>query len=200
MSASDLTIQFNWAGTDEVGRGCLAGPVVAAAVAWTDGPVSWAGELRDSKKLSPERRTNLAQRLVGDAAVRWAIAWRDVTAIDRCNILQASLQAMVEAVTKIGSGVSGVYVDGNQRLPIAMTQQTVVGGDDAVPQIAAASIIAKVFRDRWMACLDGQFPGYGWAQNKGYGTKDHMAAIEHLGPSPQHRQSFGPVRQMSLFS
>lgn len=189
-----------WAGVDEVGRGCLAGPVVAAAVAWRERPPDWANELRDSKKLSPARRTSLACRLVASDHVRWAIAWQNVAEIDRHNILQASLRAMTEAVGKLAP-VPGVYVDGNQRLPAAsVPQETVVGGDDRVPQIAAASIVAKVFRDRWMTCLDREFPGYNWAHNRGYGTPDHVEALQRLGPSPLHRRSFAPVRQLGLFS
>lgn len=185
-----------WAGTDEAGRGCLAGPVVAAAVAWST-PPTFARELRDSKKLAPRKRERLAVALVGEPGVRWALAWADVAEIDRRNILQASLRAMVDAVRAIGP-LAGVRVDGNQRLPLDLPQETVIGGDDKIPEIAAASILAKVFRDRWMACLSEAHPGYGWERNRGYGSPDHMEALQRLGPSPQHRRSFAPVAQRAL--
>lgn len=187
-----------WAGTDEVGRGCLAGPVVVAAVAWRGGqPPAWSGELRDSKKLTVKKRVQLAQRLCGAPEVRWRLGWADVAVIDRLNILQASLNAMAACVQALGR-LPGVYADGNQRLPLDWQQQTIIGGDDVVPQISAASILAKVFRDRWMACLDAEYPGYNWAGNKGYGTPDHLEALTRLGPSPLHRRSFAPVRQMAM--
>lgn len=185
-----------WAGTDEVGRGCLAGPVVAAAVVWST-PPDCAPLLRDSKKLTPLRRQKLALALIEAPGLRWGLAWADPALIDRINILQASLRAMVEAVSSLGP-LAGVRVDGNQRLPLAMPQEPVVGGDDRVPEIAAASILAKVFRDRWMACLADEFPGYGWERNRGYGSPDHMAALERLGPTPWHRRSFAPVAQRAL--
>lgn len=185
-----------WAGTDEVGRGCLAGPVVAAAVAWSTTP-AFASELRDSKKLAPHKRERLAIALLAEPGVRWALAWADVAEIDRWNILQASLRAMVDAVQALGP-LAGVWVDGNQRLPLNLPQETVIGGDDKVPEIAAASILAKVFRDRWMACLSELHPGYGWERNRGYGSPDHLEALQRLGPSPQHRRSFAPVAQRAL--
>ncbi len=185
-----------WAGTDEVGRGCLAGPVVAAAVAWQT-PPAFAVQLRDSKKLSPLRREKLAVALLGESELRWALAWADPATIDRRNILQASLQAMVDAVSALGP-LAGVRVDGNQYLPIDMPQETVIGGDDLVAEIAAASILAKVFRDRWMACLANEYPGYGWERNRGYGSAEHLAALDRLGPTPWHRRSFAPVAQRTL--
>jgi ribonuclease HII len=191
-----MTDAAPWAGTDEVGRGCLAGPVVAAAVAW-HAPPAFVGQLRDSKKLSPQRREKLAVMLLGESQVRWAVAWADPATIDRCNILQASLQSMVGAVTALGP-LAGVRVDGNQRLPIDLPQETVVGGDDLVAEIAAASILAKVFRDRWMACLADEYPEYGWERNRGYGSAEHMAALDRLGPTPWHRRSFAPVAQRTL--
>lgn len=187
-----------WAGTDEVGRGCLAGPVVVAAVAWRSGkPPAWSSELRDSKKLTAERRSILAQRLCRAPEVRWRLGFASVAEIDRLNILQASLQAMAACVISLGELV-GVYADGNHPLPLSLPQKPIVGGDDLVPQIAAASILAKVFRDRWMACLDAQHPGYNWSKNKGYGTSEHLQALARLGPTPEHRRSFAPIKQLAL--
>ncbi len=198
MTLIDDLFDPTWAGTDEVGRGCLAGPVVAAAVKWRNGPPDYIGQLRDSKKLTSKKREELAVRLVVDDAVDWSVAWRLPQQIDQTNILTASLDAMAEAIAALGP-VAGIYIDGNQGIPVDCCQETVVGGDDLVPQISAASIVAKVFRDRWMACLDDQFPGYDWASNKGYGTERHLSALEKLGPTPVHRHSFGPIRQRSLF-
>ena len=187
-----------WAGTDEVGRGCLAGAVVAAAVVFRREPADVA-EYCDSKKLSPARRERIAASITANDHICWAVAWRDPAAIDASNILRASLAAMAEAVDKLDPPPTGVYVDGHQAIPTDLPQEAVVGGDDRVPQIAAASILAKVFRDRWMTALAQSCPGYGWERNAGYGTPEHLDALARLGPTPHHRKSFGPVRQMRLF-
>ncbi|RMF12844.1 MAG: ribonuclease HII [Candidatus Dadabacteria bacterium] len=193
-----MNIDPRWAGTDEVGRGCLAGPVVAAAVVFRREPNDIA-QYRDSKKLSAARRQQIAASIVRNEQIEWAIAWRDPEAIDATNILRASLAAMADAVARLSPPPDGVYVDGHQMIPTSLPQQTVIGGDDRVPQIAAASILAKVFRDRWMAALASTCPGYGWERNAGYGTPEHMEALARLGPTPHHRKSFAPVRQMRLF-
>lgn len=195
-----MTWNPRWAGVDEVGRGALAGPVVAAAVAWRDGrPPACVDELDDSKKLTPAKRFRLAQALGSDPSVIWAVAWREPQTIDRSNILHASLEALAEAVAALHPPPLGVYVDGNQalRLP-TLPQECVPRGDTQIKQIAAASILAKVLRDRWMAVLHQEYPAYGWDSNVGYGTRDHLEALARLGPSRHHRLSFAPCRQLRL--
>jgi len=194
-----VTWRTDWAGVDEVGRGALAGPVVGAAVAWRAGALpQLATTVRDSKRLTPKRRRTLACALLADPAVEVALAWAEPAEIDRINILQASLRVLAHAFSKLDR--PGVYVDGKHPLPDVSPQETVVGGDRRVPQIAAASIIAKVFRDQWMISLHDLFPAYGWAKNKGYGSADHLDALTQKGPSRHHRQSFAPVRQQRLFA
>lgn len=191
----------DWIGTDEVGRGCLAGPVVTAAARFAPGRApDCLNALRDSKKLSPRRREALALSLLADPAVELRITWASAAEVDRLNVLRASLQAMASAVGALAATgpVCGVYVDGDHPLPGDWPQLPVVGGDGRVPQISAASIVAKVFRDRWMECLGDCWPGYGWERNRGYGTPDHLEALARLGPSPEHRRSFAPVAQGRL--
>lgn len=178
------------AGVDEVGRGPLAGPVLAAAVilmAPIDG-------LADSKKLSAKRRLHIAGRLALDQHVYIGLGAASVAEIDQLNILQASLLAMRRAVQKLQIEPDLALVDGNKAPELSCRVETIVGGDRTVPAISAASIVAKVTRDRLMARLDDRYPGYGWKQNAGYPTIKHRTALEKLGITSHHRTSFGPVR------
>lgn len=181
------------AGVDEVGRGPLAGDVVAAAVILDiDRPI--AG-LRDSKRLSARRREALALQ-IQQQALAWAVARASVAEIDAMNILEASLLAMRRAVEALHLQPRFVLVDGNRLPRWSYASEPVVGGDDRVPAIAAASILAKVQRDAELVDLDARYPGYGFAQHKGYPTRQHLAALRSLGATPEHRRSFGPVRDL----
>ena len=184
------------AGVDEVGRGPLAGDVVAAAVILhPERPIEG---LADSKKLSEKRREALFDE-IREKAWSFAIARATVEEIDRLNILHASLLAMHRAVEQLAVQPEFVLVDGNRKPQWHYACDTVVKGDDRVAAIAAASILAKVTRDREMVELDRHYPGYGLAGHKGYPTKVHMEALERLGASPVHRKSFAPVkRQLEL--
>ena len=183
------------AGVDEAGRGPLAGPVVAAAVILH--PDRAIAGLDDSKRLSAAERLELAG-LVRARAVSWAVAWADSAEIDALNILAASLLAMRRAVERLGVLPDHVAVDGNccPRLGSALSVEAVIGGDASVPAISAASILAKTWRDAWMERLELRYPGYGFAQHKGYPTRAHCAALGRLGPCPVHRRSFAPVAQL----
>lgn len=183
------------AGVDEAGRGCLAGPVYAAAVI-LDTPIPG---LRDSKQLGPARRERLFD-LIHAQARCVAIATADVEEIDRLNILRASLLAMRRAVDALALSPARALVDGNQCPGLRCASTLVVGGDALHPEIMAASILAKVARDRALCALDAQYPGYGLARHKGYGTPDHLAALHRLGPSPVHRMSFAPCAQSRLLA
>ncbi len=186
----------NPAGVDEVGRGCLFGPVVAAAVILpTSAIAGLRGEgLTDSKKLSAEQRDRL-DILIRDQATDWALGISSVAEIDRINILQASLLAMTRALQKLEPQPLACLVDGNRLIPkLPYPQRTVVGGDALEPAIAAASIIAKVWRDRLIIRLGDRYPGYGFERHKGYGTKQHRQAIADLGLTPLHRLSFAPCQ------
>ncbi len=180
------------AGVDEAGRGPLAGPVVAAAVILD--PARPLEGLRDSKLLSPERRGVLAERIRRDAQA-WAVAWADHEEIDRLNILQATLLAMARAVGALAVAPLHVLVDGNRCPELSYPVSAVVRGDQMVPAISAASILAKVERDAAMERMDRLFPAYGFAVHKGYPTTDHIAALECHGACAVHRRSFAPVRQ-----
>lgn len=181
------------AGVDEVGRGPLAGPVVAAAVILD--PAQPISGLADSKKLSEARREGLAEE-IREHAIAWALGRAEVEEIDRLNILQASLLAMQRAVVALQPAAEYALVDGN-RLPILpCPAEAVIKGDDRVLAISAASIIAKVARDNEMVSLDAQYPGYGLAKHKGYPTRVHLEALENLGISAIHRRSFRPVRNI----
>ena len=181
------------AGVDEVGRGPLAGDVVAAAVILDpDRPI--AG-LRDSKALSAARREQLAGQIMA-RALAWSVARATVAEIDKLNILQASLLAMHRAVLALDPQPAYVLVDGNRLPRWAYPSEPVVKGDARVPAIAAASILAKVQRDRELVELDRQYPGYGFAAHKGYPTAAHLEALRALGVTPVHRRSFGPVRAL----
>lgn len=174
-------------GIDEAGRGPLAGPVVAAAVILPQG-VEIAG-LDDSKKLSEKKREALYDEIC-TKAVAFAIAAVDEKTIDEINILQATFQAMQNAVSQLTVKADFAYVDGNRAPRLSIPLECVVGGDAKVPSIAAASILAKVTRDRFMVEMGAQYPEYGFAKHKGYGTKAHYAAIDACGVSPIHRTTF----------
>lgn len=178
------------AGVDEAGRGPWAGPVVAVAVILR-GKVP-AG-LDDSKKLSAKRREALFDALqASDCLI--GVGQASVAEIDAINILQATYLAMTRAVEALGEAPVHVLVDGNRLPKWRWPATAIVGGDGSEPAISAASIIAKVTRDRIMAQLDAAHPGYGWAQNQGYGVAAHAEALHRLGPTPHHRASFAPVR------
>ncbi len=189
---------FDWdipglvAGVDEAGRGPLAGPVFAAAVILDDmSPISG---LADSKKLSPKKR-DLLYDIIKARALCFSVAMASVDEIDQLNILQASLLAMQRAVKGLRLKPMKVLVDGN-RLPVLdMRAEAIVKGDSKVASISAASILAKVERDRWCMEIDSQYPLYGFAIHKGYGTSVHLNALKEHGPCALHRSSFAPVAQ-----
>jgi ribonuclease HII len=189
------------AGTDEAGRGSLFGPVFAAAVVLS--PERPIRGLNDSKLLEPERRETLAGRIC-ERAEAWSVAAVDASIIDRINIYQASRTAMRLAVLTLWPRPDFVLTDA-MFLDITVPQQSLIHGDARCHAIAAASILAKVHRDRAMGEWDEVFPGYGLARHKGYGTPEHLEALGRLGPTPLHRASFDPVRsllpspQLSLF-
>ncbi|MCC7394758.1 MAG: ribonuclease HII [Sphingomonadaceae bacterium] len=180
-------------GVDEAGRGPLAGPVVAAAVILGDVPVTG---LADSKKLSPRRRAELETHIRAHCA--FAIGEASVAEVDTLNILHATMLAMTRAVAALGIMPSMVLVDGNRLPKWPWTARAIIGGDASEPAISAASILAKEHRDRLMLAADAVHPQYGFAQHKGYGTAAHLAALKIHGPCPLHRQSFAPIRQLSL--
>ncbi|WP_120798934.1 ribonuclease HII [Thiocapsa rosea] len=181
------------AGVDEAGRGPLAGPVSAAAVILD--PTRPISGLDDSKKLTPARRDAFDLE-IRERALAWSIAWASAEEIDRINILQASMLAMQRAVAALTVQPTRVLVDGNRCPDVGCEAEAIVGGDGLVPSIGAASILAKVARDRLMCELDRTFPGYGFAGHKGYPTRTHIEALRRLGPCPEHRRSFGPVRAL----
>lgn len=178
------------AGVDEVGRGPLAGAVVTAAVILD--PARPIDGLADSKTLTERRREQLAAQIRRDA-LQWHIAQADVAEIDRLNILQATLLAMQRAVLGLARRPQRVWVDGNRCPDLSMPCEAIVRGDATRPCIAAASILAKVARDRMMRALHRDHPAYGFDRHKGYPTKDHLAALARYGPIAQHRRSFRPV-------
>ena len=179
------------AGVDEVGRGPLCGPVVTAAVILD--PLRPIQGLNDSKKLSEARREVLFDE-IQEKALAWCIARAEVEEIDRLNILHATMLAMQRAVEGLSVVPRLALIDGNRCPVLAVPSAAVVQGDASVPAIAAASILAKVSRDREMQALDLVYPGYGLAGHKGYPTPAHLQALESLGPTPIHRRSFAPVR------
>jgi ribonuclease HII len=181
-----------WAcGVDEAGRGPLAGPVYAAAVVL--GPPMLIEGLDDSKKLSPEVR-ELLETEIRTRALAWSVAYATAIEVDALNILQASLLAMRRAVLQLKILVAEVLVDGNQCPVLPWTVRGIVDGDALVPEISAASILAKTARDRHMVDLDRLYPQYGFAQHKGYSTREHVEALNRFGATPEHRRSFAPVR------
>ena len=183
------------AGIDEAGRGPLAGPVVAAAVILD--PLKPIKGLADSKKLSSAQRERLYQKIML-SAYAVGVGRCGVAEIDELNILQATLRAMQRAVAALHCLPTRVLVDGNRCPELEMPSEAIIGGDDIEPSIMAASIIAKVTRDREMIGYENLYPGYGFAQHKGYGTKMHLSALQQLGITPCHRTSFAPVRNLQL--
>ncbi|OHU87464.1 MULTISPECIES: ribonuclease HII [Pseudoalteromonas] len=181
------------AGVDEVGRGPLVGDVVTAAVILDpNNPITG---LNDSKKLTEKKRELLAEE-IKQKALSYSIGRASVAEIDELNILQATMLAMSRAVEGLSIGPDFVFVDGNRLPKLMMPAQSVVKGDSLVPEISAASIIAKVARDQEMLALDAQYPEFGFAGHKGYPTKAHFAALEEHGITPHHRKSFKPVQRI----
>jgi ribonuclease HII len=179
------------AGVDEAGRGPWAGPVVAAAVIFLSDPPKG---VHDSKKLSEEAREALLPGILAAAHVGIGIA--DVETVDRLNIYHATHWAMCEAVAKLAAAPAAVLVDGNRLPKLEMPAEALVKGDALSLSIAAASIVAKVTRDRMMRELAVAFPAYGWERNKGYGTEEHAAALKLHGVTSHHRRSFRPIREI----
>ncbi len=181
------------AGIDEAGRGPLAGPVVAAAVIV---PCDFThAALDDSKKLTAPHRDEIYGELITDVRVQWAVAVVESEEIDRLNILRATHEAMRRALTALTTPPDHALVDGRPVHPFPIPQTALVGGDGLSFSIAAASVIAKVTRDRLMVAMDVQHPGYEFARHKGYGTALHLARLQAHGPCPIHRRSFFPVQQ-----
>jgi len=190
------------AGVDEVGRGPLAGPVVAAALVFiTPPPRRLARRIDDSKVLDPDERAEIHDRLLALAASRalaFGVAAASVRAIDRVNILQATFLAMRRAVARLPMMPSLVLVDGHMTPDFGCPARAIIGGDGESLSIAAASIIAKVTRDRLMERLAVRYPAFCWHSNKGYGTPEHLQALEEAGPTRHHRLSFSPIAQLRL--
>lgn len=180
------------AGIDEAGRGPLAGPVVAGAVILD--PKRPIRGLRDSKQLTAPERDRLAVKIKA-RALAWAVAEAGVAEIDDLNILQATLVAMRRAVAALSVAPGEALVDGNHCPSLGCPVRAIVGGDRDVAAISAASILAKTARDLMLVALDREYPEYGFAQHKGYATREHLAALARHGPCPAHRRSFAPVRQ-----
>jgi ribonuclease HII len=181
------------AGVDEAGRGPLAGPVVAGAVILdVENPV--AG-LKDSKCLSASRREQLFDE-IQEKALAWSVAYASVEEIDSINILQATMLAMRRAVCALRPTAESALIDGNRCPELSCPARAIIKGDSRVAAISAASILAKVTRDREMQVLDAKYPGYGLAQHKGYPSRAHIEALEMLGASPVHRRSYAPVRKL----
>lgn len=180
------------AGVDEVGRGPLCGPVVTAAVILD--PQRPIAGLNDSKRLTERKREALFVE-IQEKALAWCIARAEVEEIDRLNILHATLLAMQRAVEGLSIQPDLALIDGNRCPELSMPSEAVVQGDGLVAEISAASILAKVSRDREMVLLDEQYPGYGIARHKGYPTPAHLKALQELGPTPIYRRSFAPVRR-----
>ncbi len=191
-----MTRHYLVAGVDEAGRGPLAGPVVAAAVILD--PARPIAGLADSKKLSARQREYLAEQIMANA-LAVGVGLIEADEIDRINILQATMRAMVLAVNALKTVPELVRVDGNRAPPMDLPVQTIVGGDGIDRAIGAASIIAKTRRDAIMVEMDRHYPEYHFARHKGYPTAAHLAALEQHGPCPIHRLSFRPVRQSELF-
>lgn len=181
------------AGIDEAGRGCLAGPVVAAAVVFTDFSKIPAG-VNDSKALTHEKRMSLREKLLAEPSVKWAVGIVSAEEIDQSDILRATWKAMRLAVEQLIPPAQFILVDGNPVKGLPLPSQNIVKGDANSASVAAASILAKTTRDAMMDEYDLQYPGYGFAVHKGYGTAQHLEALQNLGLTPIHRKTFEPVR------
>jgi len=200
----ELRCEGRVAGIDEAGRGPLAGPVYAAAavIDRTRAARKLLKLIDDSKKLSHEQREEAYEAMVVSGVVQFAIAEASVEEIDRINILQATFLAMRRALQALAEQpevvpLDLVLVDGNRAPPrLGCRAETIVGGDAHSYSIAAASIFAKVARDRYMAKLAETYPGYGWETNRGYGSEQHLEALKQLGPTPHHRMSFSPLSRL----
>ena len=205
LSASDQLLVFEsqfWngefsflAGIDEAGRGCLAGPVVAAAVVFTDHTRIPAG-LNDSKQLTESRREELREQLLNEPSVKWGIGEVSAEEIDRSDILRATWKAMALAVAQVIPPAQFILVDGNPVHGLPLPSQNIVKGDARSASIAAASILAKTHRDHLMIRAAEEFPGYGFEIHKGYGTELHLNSLKNLGVTPLHRKSFAPVHSI----
>lgn len=187
-----LSVSGLVAGVDEAGRGPLAGPVVAAAVIFIR-PSEKLLHLNDSKQVTSVRREELFYEILKTALI--GIGVSDQEEIDRINIYQATRVAMRKAVLALTRTPDLVLIDGNMKIDWPLAQRSVIKGDTLSASIAAASILAKVYRDAWMQHLDTLYPDYGFAGHKGYPTPDHLNILSKKGPSPVHRKSFGPVRK-----
>ncbi len=188
-----LVVPPDLAGVDEAGRGPLAGAVYAAAVILD--PAAPIADLDDSKRLSARQRERLA-REIRARAVAWAVAEASVAEIDAMNILQATLLAMRRALEALPIAPEAAWIDGLHCPNLPLPMRALVGGDRRVAAISAASILAKTARDAAMQVLDSRYPGYGFAQHKGYGTAAHLRALCELGPCAEHRRSFAPVKAL----
>jgi ribonuclease HII len=196
----ELRCEGRVAGIDEAGRGPLAGPVYAAAavIDRTRAARKLLRMIDDSKKLTLEQREEAYEAMIASGVVQFAIAEASVEEIDRINILQATYLAMRRAVQALVEQPVVVLVDGNRAPPhLGCRAETIVGGDAHSYSIAAASIFAKVARDRYMTKLAETYPGYGWETNRGYGSEQHLDALTLLGPTPHHRMSFSPLSPLN---
>ncbi|WP_425067935.1 ribonuclease HII [Reyranella sp.] len=195
----ELRCEGRVAGIDEAGRGPLAGPVYAAAavIDRTRAARKLLRMIDDSKKLTLEQREEAYEAMIASGVVQFAVAEASVEEIDRINILQATYLAMRRAVQALAEQPEVVLIDGNRAPPqLGCRAETIVGGDAHSYSIAAASIFAKVTRDRYMHALAVTYPGYGWETNRGYGSQQHLEALSLLGPTPHHRRSFAPVTRL----
>jgi ribonuclease HII len=195
----ELRCEGRVAGIDEAGRGPLAGPVYAAAavIDRERAPRKLLRMIDDSKKLTLEQREEAYEAMIASGVVQFAVGEASVEEIDRVNILQATYLAMRRAVQALAEQPEVVLVDGNRVPPqLGCRAETIVGGDAHSYSIAAASIFAKVTRDRYMHALALTYPGYGWETNRGYGSQQHLEALSLLGPTPHHRRSFAPVTRL----
>jgi len=196
----ELRCEGRVAGIDEAGRGPLAGPVYAAAavIDRERAPRKLLRMIDDSKKLTLEQREEAYEAMIASGVVQFAVGEASVEEIDRVNILQATYLAMRRAVQALAEQPEVVLIDGNRVPPqLGCRAETIVGGDAHSYSIAAASIFAKVTRDRYMHALALTYPGYGWETNRGYGSQQHLEALSLLGPTPHHRRSFAPVARLA---
>ncbi|GHM58762.1 MAG: ribonuclease HII [Candidatus Mesenet longicola] len=185
------------AGVDEVGRGALAGPVISAAVVFLN-RINIATEINDSKKLTPQKREELYEKIILDTDIKYSIGAADINEINQYNILGATKLSMKRALINLNMELDYVLIDGNQPPDVPWNVKCVINGDNLSVSIAAASIIAKVTRDRFMMQLHHGAPEYNWYRNKGYGTKEHIQALNKYGVSNHHRKNFAPVSLLTV--